>query len=480
MRSARATFLFIAAIAITACGPTSGNRGDDDGTTGDASIPSCTVGATQACYTGAPGTAGVGPCTGGMQTCESSGTWGPCVGEVTPKGEVCMNGTDDNCNGTTDENNDADGDGFTTCQNDCCDATGDGCGDPKLVNPGAFEAPGNMVDDDCDGMVDNTVAAACDTGLASNSANAVDYAKAIELCQSATMMDKKWGVISAKFVLADGTGTPNGDQRSIRPAFGSTTVRAGASFAVLSSGNAAAPSQTAPNHQAFQPGRTVGTTSGLPADWLAANNNTLPNAPGCPAPSTANARDPVMLELTIRAPTNAKSFKLATNFLSSEYPEYTCSAYNDFFVVLLDSTWTGMPQNPADKNLAFYTSPQMQKYPVGVNLAHGNTGLFQQCKNGPTGCSGGMTGNMTTCMGTNELTGTGMDTTNILIGGCGANNLTGGGTGWLVTSGNVVGGEVITLRIAIWDTSDGALDSVAIIDKFEWSVEASQPGTVIF
>src|SRR5690606_41126626 len=103
------------------------------------------------------------------------------------------------------------------------------------------------------------------------------------------------------------------------------------------------------------------------------------------APSYTNGRDPIMLELTIRTPTNAKSFKLATNFMSSEYPEYTCSPYNDFFVVLLDSTYTGMPENPANKNLGFYTSPQMQKYPVGVNLAHGNTGLFQQCKNGTTG-----------------------------------------------------------------------------------------------
>jgi hypothetical protein len=83
-------------------------------------------------------------------------------------------------------------------------------------------------------------------------------------------------------------------------------------------------------------------------------------------------------------------------------------------------------------------------------------------------------------MNTNELTGTGMDTPGGLFGGCGANNLTGGGTGWLVTAGNVVGGEVIKLRIAIWDTSDGNLDSLAIIDNFEWSVEASEPGTVIY
>ena len=47
-------------------------------------------------------------------------------------------------------------------------------------------------------------------------------------------------------------------------------------------------------------------------------------------------------------------------------------------------------------------------------------------------------------------------------------------------TGRVVGGEIIKLRIAIWDTSDGQLDSLAILDNFEWSVEASEPGTVIY
>jgi hypothetical protein len=119
---------------------------------------------------------------------------------------------------------------------------------------------------------------------------------------------------------------------------------------------------------------------------------------------------------------------------------------------------------------------------VGVNLAAGNTGLFTQCTNGPTGCALGATaGNITTCMGTGELAGTGMDTANPggLFGYCGANNLLGGGTGWLVTSGNVVGGEVIKLRIAIWDTSDHILDSLAVVDGFQWSIDSTQPGTVI-
>ena len=52
----------------------------------------------------------------------------------------------------------------------------------------------------------------------------------------------------------------------------------------------------------------------------------------------------------------------------------------------------------------------------------------------------------------------------------------GGATGWLTTGGNVVGGESIRLRIAIWDTSDDNLDSLAVIDNFKW---ASNPGTII-
>jgi hypothetical protein len=44
----------------------------------------------------------------------------------------------------------------------------------------------------------------------------------------------------------------------------------------------------------------------------------------------------------------------------------------------------------------------------------------------------------------------------------------------------MVPGEIIKLRIAIWDTSDHVLDSLAIVDAFTWSVDAAQPGTVIY
>jgi hypothetical protein len=477
------------ALALAACGPKVTNNTGADADPGGL-VPVCTPGDQQACYEGPAGTANVGRCVAGDQTCGGDGQWKPCGNQVTPIGEVCGNSIDDNCNGMADENVDADGDGFTTCGGDCCDSTSDGCATPTLVNAGAFEAAGNMVDDDCDGVVDNAVAANCDSGLASNSADPLDFARALELCQTTTATDNKWGVISARFALPSGSGTPDASQRAIRPVFGGTTVRGGSSFVLLSTGNAAAVGQTNPSYAAFQGGQVKGTTSPMPADWLAANANNLPNAPGCPEPTGGlTARDPVMLELTVRVPTNAKSFKLATNFASSEYPEWTCSPFNDFFVVLLDSTWAGQPANPADKNLATYTSATLQKYPVGVNLAYGNTGLFTVCQNGATGCatsSGAVAGSISTCMSTTELAGTGMDVTNPAPqfandpGYCGTNNQAGGGTGWLVTQGNVVGGETIKLRIAVWDTSDGFYDSISIIDNFQWSVEVSEPGTVIF
>ncbi|MBV8757217.1 MAG: putative metal-binding motif-containing protein [Deltaproteobacteria bacterium] len=416
----------------------------------------------------------VGPCHGGMQSCTSAGSWGDCQGQVVPSAEICGDNIDNNCNGMTDENTDNDHDGFTTCQGDCCDSTE--CSNPAEVNPGAFDVPGDGVDNDCDGMVDNTQLL-CDQGLMSNSSNAMDYAKAIDICQTATMMDKKWGVIDAKLTLVDGTGTPDPNSRSIRPHYGSgVQPQGGVSLMEISSGAAAAVGETNPNYVDLQSSLGGTTSSAFPADFLQANGGKLPNAPGCPEPIGNTANDPVMLTLTIRVPTNAKSFSLKSNFFSSEFPEYTCSPYNDFFVILLDSTYNGMPANPADKNLAFYQNAQMQNYPVGVNLAHGNTGLFTQCVNGTTGCDG-TAGSISTCMSTAELAGTGLDTP--MPGACDSNALEGGGTGWLTTTGNVAPGEIMKLRIGIWDTSDHVLDSLAVIDGFAWSADTSQPGTVI-
>jgi len=440
----------------------------------------CAVGEVEDCYSGTVGTQDVGPCVGGQRTCQPGGFWGNCEGEVIPVVELCGDGADNNCNGKTDEVEDADGDGYTTCAGgDCCDSTE--CTRPDLVNPGAFDAAGNGLDDDCNGAVDDTIQL-CDQSLPSNSTDAMQFARAIDICKTATMADRAWGVIEGSLTHPSGTGTPDPLSHAIRSKFGVNVLpQGGLSLALLSTGVAAGKGDQAPAYVPFSESTQTATESNFPMDFYAANGNTLPNAPGCPPPTPGTlANDAVMLTLKVRVPSNAKSFKLSSNFFSSEFPEYTCSEFNDFFVILLDSMYAGMPANPPDKNLAFYTPMGTQdRVPVGVNLGFGNTGLFTQCVNGTTGCLsfGGQSGAISTCTSTDQLVGTGFEDS--ASGTCDSNSLVGGGTGWLVTSGNVVPGEVITLRIAIWDTADHLLDSLAVIDGFQWSIESATPGTII-
>lgn len=447
----------------------------------------CQPGATEECYTGPDDTLGVGPCAVGTRTCDATATWTQCS-DVHPIQEDCGNGIDDNCNGNVDDDVDADGDGFTSCTgNDCCDSTE--CTKPELVNTGSFDAAGNAFDDDCNGFIDDTILL-CDQNIPSNTQDALEYARAIDICQTATENDRRWGVITASLTLADGTGSPDPEGHSVRPRFGTGALpQGGVNLAILSTGGAAAKTDLNPGFHDWVSYAHLGTQdctgfgfatdescSPFPADFVAANGGTLPNAPNCDPPDGDQANDPTMLTLRVRVPTNAKSFKLSTNFYSAEFPEYTCSQFNDFFVVLLDSTYTGDPANPMDKNLAFF-QPQgsSEKVPVGVNLA--TTGLFTQCVNGATGCFG-TADSISSCIGTDQLAGTGFDDADSVCG----NPLSkkGGATGWLVTTGNVTPGEIITLRIAIWDTSDNQFDSLALIDGFQWSTEVAQPGTVIF
>ena len=184
-----------------------------------------------------------------------------------------------------------------------------------------------------------------------------------------------------------------------------------------------------------------------------------------------------MLTLRIRVPSYAHSFRLSAKFFSADFPEYVGSTYNDMFVALLDSTYSGNPANPADKNLAVYIATNSDRYPIGVNLALGNTGLFTDCMNGALGCAGGTSGNINTCTGTSSLAGTGFDSAD--PGNCNPNSLVGGCTGWLTIRGNVVPGEIIRLRLAIWDTGDGLSDSLVLLDNFAWSAEIATPGTTL-
>ena len=441
----------------------------------------CAAGTMQACYSGDPLTQNVGACADGQQTCNEFGTaWSGCENEVLPADEVCANNVDDDCDGEMDEDTDADGDGWTACTGgDCCDAAGPVCANPELVNPGAFEVDGNTVDDDCDGTVDNPLPP-CDAGLASNSADPDEYAQAIDLCQFTVAdppdpADRVWGVLGSGLYLANSAGAPASASRSLRDGFGDNIGnRFGDRLAVMSTGRAADNAgDVNPGWADFQTGQDMNTSSAFPVDWYAANGFNLPNAPGCPVPlDSTPAQDPVLLEIDIRVPTNANSFSVDMFFFSAEYPEYVCTEFNDFFVALVDSTDLG---NPADKNIAIYDDG-MSTWPVGVNIVSAADGLFVACTDHQVGECGTNDSAYTGCTSNTDLQGTGFDVNGEVLYTCDYGGEAGGATGWLTMSGNVTPGEDMQIRFAVWDTSDGLFDSLVLLDNWQWSVQASDPG----
>ncbi len=112
----------------------------------------CIDGDKQPCYEGDPTTAGIGVCLAGTQTCDVTGTFGACEGQVLPSAEVC-NGLDDNCDGNLDE-----GFGTITCGIGACQVTVDACF-KGMTNTCVPLAPSpkeacDGTDDNCNGEVD--------------------------------------------------------------------------------------------------------------------------------------------------------------------------------------------------------------------------------------------------------------------------------------------------------------------------------------
>jgi hypothetical protein len=84
----------------------------------------CYVGQTRGC----PGESDVGECVAGTQTCDATGHWGACAGNVRPMTERC-DSRDNNCDGATDEDPAADAscgavvNGSSACVAGACQTT---------------------------------------------------------------------------------------------------------------------------------------------------------------------------------------------------------------------------------------------------------------------------------------------------------------------------------------------------------------------
>lgn len=333
-----------------------------------------------------------------------------------------------------DPNKDYDGDGYAL-KDDCneCDVN---------ANKGAFDVPGNGVDEDCNGTPDDEVTD-CDADLDIAGDDPFDGARAIGLCKKAT--DKlMWGVISAKWTKADGKAAqPEPLSEGILGAFGVNSPQAGQRMLAISSGSAREPGDPDyHNVSGWQKGGFMGISTGTPDGYPK-------DSPSCGGSmgSFGSSYDGAALVVKVRVPSNAKSFKYQQNFFTYEFPQFICSNYNDFFVTMMDPA----PSNLDDGNIAF----DQDGNPISVNNS-----FLQVCQPRTAG------GKKFDCpLGDAALEGTGFE-------GHAA-------SGWLTTTAPVeeVRGQEITLVWSIWDQGDGSLDSTALIDDFSWSLDEAGAAT---
>lgn len=152
--------------AAELCGDAIDN--DCDGATDEGCF--CTPGETAPCYDGPAGTAGVGACTAGVQTCNAAGTaFGECVGAVLPSPESCADHIDNDCDGVTGESclcppgeewpcytAPIETDGIGVCQRGIKTCNPDGLSYGACageITP-STEVCGDSLDNDCDGETD--------------------------------------------------------------------------------------------------------------------------------------------------------------------------------------------------------------------------------------------------------------------------------------------------------------------------------------
>jgi hypothetical protein len=429
-----ATWGVAALVTLAACSPLDGGFHEFTGGDGPSGQGGNGAAAT------ASSTSATGTTTGDFNASVGVSAGGDGVGGAAP---TCTPGGPDN---------DVDGDGFTPAQNDLDDC------DPN-TNPNAIEVPtpkgGDPKDENCDGKIDEPQAPPCDDDLILDELDPMKAARAVDLCKLSTG-PKDWGLVEAKWVLADGSEPLAEDLENFHlghgllPAFGANVkVRQGARLLALSSGTARQPDDPGYTEVGgFSKGYVCGNPAGFPKE-----------SPACPDTLTGAPHDATGLELKLRAPSNAHGFSFDFDFFTYEWPTFICSSYNDFFVALLSP----FPKGQTDGNVSF----DSQGNPVSVNNA-----FVEVCGcagNPPKPCLAGTPPgqkSFTCALGNVDLIGTGF--------GFDSDSLSQdhGSTGWLQTKAPIEPGAEITLRWAVYDSKDGILDTTTLVDHWQWIATA--------
>ncbi|MBX3224384.1 MAG: putative metal-binding motif-containing protein [Labilithrix sp.] len=374
--------------------------------------------------------------------------------------------------------------GEFTCgkENDCDDdgyAAPEDCNDQdKLINPGAYDFPGDNVDNDCDGTIDNPTTA-CETIPSENPGSPTDFARAADICAQPhydPLIKAAWGQVKG---YGPGqrlwTSETKKEQVGIVTSFGENTPRRGKTMMGLATG----------------PWNARDPRSGVPLDGTEFHIDDackeIPlDANDCRALSYGSAgggvsvQDWAELRLWLKVPTNAGSGVIDFSFFSTEFNQFWNASLNDAFFILVSS------QKRSGQNVATDTNG------LGVTV---NSGFFQLCPKapGPPGLAQDKAAGLQQCVGVDgdsslgifgSIRGTGYDgaavSSDYTVQAVNGNKYVyGGGTGWLSAKFPTVPGEELMVRVIVLDTFDGLKDSAVIVDGFRWEPDdgsgASRP-----
>jgi hypothetical protein len=356
---------------------------------------------------------------------------------------------------------DGDGDGFSRADGDCDDCE-------LALGPGALDVPNNEIDEDCDGKDATSAAPTCDAKLKPESVDPAEAAGALDICAEHSQISHLPGLIDATWARLAG-GTKLGDARQVwlTEKFGTIAAREGARLLVLSTGVA-----RDARDKAYTPDcDALGSTRSSIGEWSGASSppkNYPRDGTRCKAGTGTGSGSPrayndVVLELTLRVPSNARSFSFESMFFTQEYPDFVCSPYNDFFVAFVDPP----PAGHAEGNVLFDSEGDT----IGVN-----TGLLAVCQ----GAESGRVARSIACEAGPALlkdTGFAAGESRCASKFTMLRDIGGASTGWLHTDVPVKPGKIVTLRFVLWDSGDPLLDSTVLLDNFQWSLEAPEIGT---
>jgi hypothetical protein len=135
----------------------------------------CPPGATKDCYEGPAAAAGKGICKMGTRSCDAKGEfpmWGPCLGWIAPGMETCDGDKlDEDCDGSANEECECAGTDPVACGSNVgeCKPGSQACKDGKLgpcvgaIGPSAEVCNGK--DDDCNGQTDENLSQSCGSNV---------------------------------------------------------------------------------------------------------------------------------------------------------------------------------------------------------------------------------------------------------------------------------------------------------------------------